>query len=134
RAWPRACAPTSNPRPDPGSASGGMAHAELWMSDDRPADRRVATALFADISGFTALAHRLDPESLHEVVAPVISALASVAERHGGFIAKYAGDALLVLFGVPDPEPDHADRAVRAAAEMHAELARLLPELPGEAS
>src|SRR5438270_5448144 len=96
--------------------------------------QRVATALFADISGFTSLAHRLDPESLHEVIAPTIAALAGVAERHGGFIAKYAGDALLVLFGAPDPEPDHADRAIRAAWEMHAELARVVEELPPEAA
>jgi class 3 adenylate cyclase len=102
--------------------------------NERPAGSRVATALFADISGFTTLADRLDAETLHEVISPVITRLAAVAEREGGFIAKYSGDALLVLFGVPDPEPDHADRAVRAAARMHAELERLLPDLPEEAS
>ncbi|MFN2545544.1 MAG: adenylate/guanylate cyclase domain-containing protein [Actinomycetota bacterium] len=102
--------------------------------DPRRSDTRVATALFADISGFTALADRLDAEELHEVIEPVISRLAAVAEREGGYIAKYAGDALLVLFGAPDPEPDHVDRAVRTAAEMHVQLTRLIPELPEAAA
>lgn len=95
-----------------------------------PEERRLITALFADISGFTALADRLDPEQLVEVIDPVISALSSIVGRYEGYIEKFAGDALLTLFGAPISHEDDADRALLVALEMHRELARLCDELP----
>ena len=96
-------------------------------------ERRLITALFADISGFTSLADKLDADALHETISPVIGLLASVAERYEGTIAKYAGDALLVFFGAPVAQEDHAERALRVALEMHAELARARAHLAPEA-
>src|SRR5207248_8880865 len=87
--------------------------------------------LFADISGFTTLADRLeDAEALHDVIAPVIAGLAAIAERYDGFIAKYAGDALLVFFGAPVAHEDDPARALLVALEMHAALPGLLEGLP----
>src|SRR6186997_2092326 len=97
-----------------------------------PEERRLITALFADVSGFTSLADRLDPERLLEVIDPVISALSSVVGRHGGYVEKFAGDALMALFGAPVSHEDDAARALRTALEMHAELARIVPTLPHE--
>src|SRR6266508_2917553 len=97
---------------------------------DLPEERRLITALFADVSGFTALADRLDPEELLEVIDPVISALSSVVGRYDGYVEKFAGDALLALFGAPISHEDDADRALLVALEMHRELARLCDELP----
>src|ERR671925_927229 len=51
-----------------------------------PEERRLVTALFADVSGFTALADRLDPEQLLEVIDPVIAGLSSVVGRHEGYV------------------------------------------------
>jgi class 3 adenylate cyclase/tetratricopeptide (TPR) repeat protein len=105
-------------------------------SSDAPAqadERRLITALFADISGFTTLADRLDTEQLHEVISPVITRLAAVAERYGGTIAKYAGDALLVFFGAPVAVEDHAERALHVALDMHDELRRIVPTLDADA-
>jgi class 3 adenylate cyclase/tetratricopeptide (TPR) repeat protein len=99
-----------------------------------PEERRLVTALFADVSGFTALAERLDPEQLLEVIDPVIAALSSVVGRHGGYVEKFAGDALMALFGAPVSHEDDAARAVRVALEMHTELARIVPRLPQEAT
>ena len=90
-------------------------------------ERRLVTAVFADLSGFSVLASRLDPEQLLEVVRPVISGLADVAGRHGGYVDKFAGDALLCLFGAPVTREDDADRALRMALEMHEELPRMQP-------
>ena len=66
-----------------------------------PEERRLVTALFADVSGFTSLADRLDPEELIEVIDPVITALSDIVGRYDGYVEKYAGDALLALFGAP---------------------------------
>ncbi len=98
-----------------------------------PQERRLITALFADVSGFTSLADRLDPEELLEVIDPVISELSSVVGRYGGYVEKFAGDALLALFGAPVSHEDDAERALRVAVEMHRELARLVQDLPHDA-
>lgn len=98
-----------------------------------PEERRLITALFADVSGFTSLADRLDAEELLEVIDPVISGLSSVVGRYGGYVEKFAGDALMALFGAPVSHEDDAARALRVAIEMHSELARLVRELPHEA-
>jgi adenylate cyclase len=98
-----------------------------------PEERRFITALFADVSGFTSLADRLDPEELLEVIDPVISGLSSVVGRYEGYVEKFAGDALLALFGAPVSHEDDPERALLTALEMHRELAALCRELPHEA-
>src|SRR5918996_2229731 len=98
-----------------------------------PEERRLITALFADVSGFTSLADRLDPEELIEVIDPVIGGLSSIVGRYGGYVEKFAGDALLALFGAPVSHEDDAERALLVALEMHRELARLCETLPHEA-
>src|SRR6266540_6894606 len=94
-----------------------------------PEERRLITALFADVSGFTALADRLDPEQLLEVIDPVISGLSSIVGRYEGYVEKFAGDALLALFGAPVSHDEDAERAVRVSLEMQAELERIRKEL-----
>ncbi|MDX6411689.1 MAG: hypothetical protein QOE91_1205, partial [Gaiellaceae bacterium] len=98
-----------------------------------PEERRLITALFADVSGFTSLADRLDPEQLLEVIDPVISGLSSIVGRYGGYVEKFAGDALLALFGAPVTHEDDAERALHVALEMHSELERLCAGLPHDA-
>src|SRR5436190_4204051 len=95
-----------------------------------PEERRLITALFADVSGFTSLTDRLDPEELLEVIDPVISALSSIVGHYEGYVEKFAGDALLALFGAPVAHEDDSSRALLVAMEMHRELARVTTELP----
>jgi adenylate cyclase len=101
---------------------------------EMPQERRLITALFADVSGFTSLADRLEPEELLEVIDPVISGLSSVVTQFEGYIEKFAGDALLALFGAPVAHEDDAERALLSALEMHRELAKLVETLPHEAA
>lgn len=96
-------------------------------------ERRLVTCLFADISGFTPLADRLDPEQLLEVIDPIIERLTNVVGRYEGYVDKFAGDALLAFFGAPVSHEDDAHRALLVASEMHHELADLARELPPEA-
>ncbi len=95
-------------------------------------ERRLVTAVFADISGFTALAERYDPEELSEVIDPVVGALSDVIAKHGGYVEKFAGDAILALFGAPISHEDDPQRALSAALELHEELARVRETLPYE--
>jgi class 3 adenylate cyclase/tetratricopeptide (TPR) repeat protein len=95
-----------------------------------PEERRLVTALFADLSGFTSLAERLDAEQLLEVIDPIIAGLSSIVGRYEGHVEKYAGDALLALFGAPVAHDDDPDRALRAALDMHDELDRICARLP----
>jgi class 3 adenylate cyclase/tetratricopeptide (TPR) repeat protein len=110
--------------------SGPVAERLIEAGGKIPEERRLITALFADVSGFTTLADRLDPEQLLEVIDPVIGGLSSVVGRYGGYVEKFAGDALMALFGAPVSHGDDAARALRVALEMHRELARLVEELP----
>src|SRR5512132_250435 len=113
--------------------AGPVAERLVESGGSLPEERRLVTALFADVSGFTSLADRLDPEQLLEVIDPVIAALSSVVDRHGGYVEKFAGDALMALFGAPVSHEDDAARAVRVALAMHAELERVIADLPHEA-
>jgi adenylate cyclase len=113
--------------------AGPVAERLVESGGSLPEERRLVTALFADVSGFTSLADRLDPEQLLEVIDPVIAALSSVVGRHGGYVEKFAGDALMALFGAPVSHEDDAVRAVRVALAMHAELERIVADLPHEA-
>src|SRR4051812_7730764 len=130
--WPcRACG-ADNPEGTRFCGHCGTRREDPAVDEDRD-ERRLVTALFADISGFTTLADRLDEEALHAVIAPVIAGLAGVAERYEGFIAKYAGDALLVFFGAPVAHEDDAVRALHVASEMHRTLPGLIDQLPQDA-
>jgi len=113
--------------------AGPVAERLIEAGGEIPEERRLITALFADVSGFTSLADRLDPEQLLEVIDPVIAGLSSIVGRYEGYVEKFAGDALLALFGAPVTHEDDAARALIVALEMHAELERLGRELPHEA-
>jgi class 3 adenylate cyclase/tetratricopeptide (TPR) repeat protein len=95
-------------------------------------ERRLVTALFADISGFTPMADRLDPEQLMEVIDPILRRLSSVVDRYEGYIDKFAGDALLAFFGAPVSHEDDAIRALLVALEMHREIEAVLGQLRPE--
>ncbi|MSZ78148.1 MAG: AAA family ATPase, partial [Actinobacteria bacterium] len=99
-----------------------------------PEERRLVSAVFADLSGFTPLAGRLDPEALAEVVDPILAALVRIVKRGDGHVGSFAGDALLAYFGAPVAHEDDAARAVRCAQEMLAEFPALLAAAPDEAA
>src|ERR1700674_1437516 len=98
--------------------------------------RKVVTILFADVVGSTALAAQSDPEVVRATMARYFQRIAEVAEAYGGTVEKFAGDAAMVIFGVPTVHDDDAERAVRAALEIRdgaAELAVRVGVNTGEA-
>ncbi|MHB8463305.1 MAG: ATP-binding protein [Acidimicrobiales bacterium] len=81
-------------------------------------ERRWVTVLFVDLSGYTALAERTDPEEVRALVDRCTATLGTAVERFGGWVDNVVGDALLAVFGAPVAHEDDAERAVRAALEM----------------
>ena len=73
------------------------------------------TVLFSDIRGFSTLAERLGAREIADVVGRHLQAMAEVVLAHGGTIDKFQGDAVMAVFGAPDPDDDHAERAARGA-------------------
>jgi class 3 adenylate cyclase len=77
-----------------------------------------ATIVFSDIRGFSSLAERLPPREVAEVVGRHLTAMVEVVTSHGGVLDKFAGDAVMAVFGAPRPAADHARRALGCAAAM----------------
>jgi class 3 adenylate cyclase/predicted ATPase len=76
--------------------------------------------MFCDLVGSTALASRLDPEDLRDVIAAYRDCVAAIIRKFAGVISRYIGDGMLILFGHPSAHEDDAERAVRAALEIAA--------------
>jgi class 3 adenylate cyclase len=76
------------------------------------------TAVFADLSGFTRLTRELGPERTSAIVDAFLRGASHAIHRHDGMVDKFLGDAVLAVFGAPIRRPDHARRAVAAAAEI----------------
>ena len=76
------------------------------------AERRQLTVMFCDLVGSTALASRLDPEDMREVLGAYHAAVAEVVAGFGGYVAKYMGDGVLTYFGYPQAHEHDAEQAV----------------------
>jgi class 3 adenylate cyclase len=87
--------------------------------------RRYVTVLFTDLSGYTGLCERLDPEDVTEIMGRVIGEIRGVARKYAGSIEKFVGDAALVVFGVPEAHEDDQVRAIKAALEIHGRVRAL---------
>jgi class 3 adenylate cyclase/tetratricopeptide (TPR) repeat protein len=90
-------------------------------------ERKPVTVLYADLAGSTELATRHDPEHLRSLLAAFFDEMRQQIEAFGGTVEKYAGDAVMAVFGVPQVHEDDAERAVRAAFAMQESLAQLNP-------
>jgi ABC-type oligopeptide transport system substrate-binding subunit/class 3 adenylate cyclase len=85
-------------------------------------ERKVLTAVFADIVGSTALAERLDPEDVKLVVGEAVARIVGEVESLGGHVKDLAGDGVLAFFGAPTTREDDAERAVRCALRIVGEM------------
>lgn len=100
-------------------------HTERGLRDER----RQVTVLFSDASGYTSLVEHLDPEVVREVMGEVYGAAREIVERYGGRLDKLMGDAVLAVFGDPVAHEDDAERAVRAALDLHGAVREMAPSL-----
>lgn len=94
--------------------------------------RKLVTVLFADMAGFTATAETMDPEDVRDVIRAYFGRLSAAITRHGGWIEKFIGDAVMAIFGIPTANERDPEHAIRAALDMHQSLADLNAELERE--
>jgi len=95
-----------------------------------PEERRQVTVLFADLSGYTAFAERMDPEAVKSLVDRVLLRLSQEVERYGGTVDKYIGDNVMALFGAPVAHEDDTERALRAGLGMQDAMGEVNQGLP----
>lgn len=79
---------------------------------------REVTVLFVDMRGFTPMSERLPPERMVELLNAWFTLMVEQVELEDGVVNKFMGDALVAIFGAPQAQPDHAERAVRTALAM----------------
>jgi class 3 adenylate cyclase/tetratricopeptide (TPR) repeat protein len=87
------------------------------------------TVLFTDLTGYTAMCERLDPEDVKDVMSRIFGEIAQVVAKYGGFIEKFVGDAAMAIFGVPKAHEDDPVRAINAALEIHELVEALSPQV-----
>jgi class 3 adenylate cyclase len=91
-------------------------------------ERKQVTVLFVDVSGFTSLSERLDPEEVHRLMRRAFDLMLAEVHRYEGTVNQFLGDGIMALFGAPIAHEDHAKRAVHAALG----IARALDEYQRE--
>ena len=93
-------------------------------------ERRTVTVLFSDMKGFTSLSERSDPEEIDILMGRIFARFDSIICKHGGYVEKYIGDALVAVFGVPELHEDDAARAIDSALEFITSIRRPSSGLP----
>jgi class 3 adenylate cyclase/tetratricopeptide (TPR) repeat protein len=92
-------------------------------------ERKQVTVLFVDVSGFTTLSERLDPEDVHRLMTRAFELMLDQVHRYEGTVNQFLGDGIMALFGAPIAHEDHAQRAAHAALGIRTALERYHDEL-----
>src|SRR5205809_4274558 len=85
-------------------------------------ERKSVTVMFSDVSGFTAMSERLDPEEVHAIMDRAFEVILNQVHRYEGTINQFLGDGVMALFGAPIAHEDHAHRALGAALAIQRDL------------
>jgi class 3 adenylate cyclase/tetratricopeptide (TPR) repeat protein len=92
-------------------------------------ERKHVTVLFSDLTGYTAMSEKLDPEEVKEITSRIFGEVSKIVANYDGFIEKYAGDAVMAIFGVPQAHEDDPIRAIKTAREIHQLVDTISPEV-----
>ncbi|MBR0709683.1 CHASE2 domain-containing protein [Bradyrhizobium liaoningense] len=92
--------------------------------------RQNAAVVFIDLSGFTALSERTDPDALRDILNAFHARIDTAATACGGIVTGFLGDGAMILFGLPGAMPDDAARALKCAIELHRSVDRWIASLP----
>ena len=92
-------------------------------------ERKYVTVLFSDLTGYTEMSEKLDPEEVKEITGRIFGDISKIVNEYDGFIEKYIGDAVMALFGVPQAHEDDPVRAIRVARNIHDLVDAMSPEV-----
>jgi class 3 adenylate cyclase/tetratricopeptide (TPR) repeat protein len=92
-------------------------------------ERKQVTVLFVDVSGFTSLSERLDPEDVHRMMTRAFELMLAEVHRYEGTVNQFLGDGIMALFGAPIAHEDHAVRALHAALGIRTAMGGYAEEL-----
>jgi len=92
-------------------------------------ERKHVTVLFSDLTGYTAMSEKLDPEEVKEITSRIFGKISKIVANYDGFIEKYVGDAVMAIFGIPQAHEDDPIRAIKAAREIHQLVDAVSPEV-----
>src|SRR5205814_3297475 len=99
------------------------------VREERAAERRLVSILFADLVGFTPLSETRDAEEVRELLSRYFEACRRIIGLYGGTVEKFIGDAVMAVWGAPTATEDDAERAVRAALDLVAAVSALGEEI-----
>jgi class 3 adenylate cyclase len=91
-------------------------------------ERKHVTALFSDLSGYTSMTEKLDPEQVKEITSRIFTGVKEIVTKYEGFIERVMGDGCLAFFGIPRAHEDDPIRAIHSAMEIHELVKGLSPQ------
>src|SRR5262249_41434510 len=92
-------------------------------------ERKIVTVMFSDVSGFTRMSERLDPEDVHAIMDRAFEVILEAVHRFEGTVNQFLGDGVMALFGAPIAHEDHAQRALGAALRIQVNLKPLAEDV-----
>ena len=92
-------------------------------------ERKIVTVMFSDVSGFTAMSEKLDPEDVHAIMDRAFEVILDAVHRYEGTVNQFLGDGVMALFGAPIAHEDHAQRALSAAIAIQNNLKPLTEDV-----
>ena len=104
---------------------------EIVSIPQKDGERRQASIMFSDLSGYTSMNERLDPEEVEEIMHLIKSKAIKIVEHHQGTVNQFVGDEVLALFGIPVTHEDDPVRAVRSAIEIHRLVRQISADMEG---
>ena len=93
----------------------------------RQGERRHVTILFTDLTGYTALSEKYDPEDIQTLTVAIQSKVAAIILKYHGYLERVIGDGIMAVFGLPMSHEDDPVRAIKAAREIHQTVAGMQP-------
>jgi len=95
-------------------------------------ERKHATVLFSDLSGYTAMSKKLDPEKVKDIMDRIFTGAGKIADKYDATVEKFFGDEIMILLGVPKAHEDDPVRAINVALEIHERVKEISPEYEKE--
>jgi len=114
--------------PVPATAQPPVEVGSVGTSPQLAGERRVVTVMFADISGFTVMSEKMDPEQVRSLMNNCFDQLVPIVEKYGGVVDKFIGDEIMALYGAPVAHEDDPARALRTALDIMDTLERFNAE------